>query len=76
VPSDTPLTEELLSRVEGAEDALFKLGFTDFRVRIFYDAARLQFPKEQMERAVIEREAVSESLRPFFETVLLDLKGR
>jgi uncharacterized protein len=75
VPSDTPLTEELLSRVEGAESVLFIMGFTDFRVRVFYDAARLQFPKEQMERAVVERQAISESLRPFFETVLLDLKG-
>ncbi len=76
VPTDTPITAELLSRVEGAEGALFKMGFTDFRVRVFHDAARLQFTIKQMERAVAEREAVVENLRPFFETVLLDLKGR
>jgi len=76
VPSDTPLTEVLLSRVEGAEDVLFNMGFTDFRVRVYNNAARLQLPKEQMERAAAECEAVSENLRPFFETVLLDLRGR
>ncbi len=76
VPKDTPLTAELLSYVEGAEGALFKMGFTDFRVRVFHDAARLQFTTKQMERALAEREAVVENLRPFFETVLLDLKGR
>lgn len=76
VPSDTPITAELLSRVEGAEAALFRLGYTDFRVRVFHGAARLQCNKAQTERAALEGEAVREALRPFFDTVLLDLAGR
>ncbi len=32
------------ARVEGAEDALFRLGYADFRVRVFHGAARLQLP--------------------------------
>lgn len=76
VPTGTPLTAELLSRVEGAESALFRLGFTDFRVRVYHDAARLQFLPEQMEKAIGESRDVRESIKPFFEVALLDLAGR
>ena len=40
VPTGRTITPELLRRVEGAETALFALGFTDFRVRLYDDAAR------------------------------------
>ena len=40
VPTGEAITEALLARVEGAEQVLFSLGFTDFRVRVFHDAAR------------------------------------
>lgn len=76
IPAGTPIDGETLSRVEGAENALFALGYTDFRVRVFHGAARLQLPAGQLERAAAEREAVREALQPWFETVLLDLKGR
>ena len=62
--------------MEGAEGALFALGFTDFRVRVFHDAARVQLPAVQMERALACREQLLSSLKPYFEIVLLDLKGR
>lgn len=42
VPTGEAITEALLARVEGAEQVLFSLGFTDFRVRVFHDAARVQ----------------------------------
>ena len=76
VPAGNPITEELRSRVEGAETALFDMGFTDFRVRVFHDAARLQLPAAQLDRAVARREDVRRALAPWFETVLLDLKER
>ena len=76
IPAGTPITEALLRRVEGAESALFGMGYTDFRVRLFHDAARLQLPAGQMPRAVEAREAIREALAPWFETVLLDLKER
>lgn len=76
VPAGTPLTGELLERVEGAEAALFELGYTDFRVRVFHDAARLQLPADQLPRAVSGREDVRAALRPWFDVVLLDLKER
>ena len=70
------ITADQLKRVEGTEDALFTLGYTDFRVRVFDGAVRLQFNKEQMVKAANEAATIIESINPFFSTVLLDLAGR
>ena len=76
VPAGETITADILARVEGAEDALFRLGYTDFRVRVFHSAARLQLPRGQMERAVREAEAIQAALKPYFTPILLDLEGR
>ena len=76
VPAGETITAETLARVEGAEDALFRLGYTDFRVRVFHGAARLQLPRGQMERAVREAEELRQALKPYFTPILLDLEGR
>ena len=76
VPAGEAITAETLARVEGAEDALFRLGYTDFRVRVFHGAARLQLPRGQMERAVREAEELRQALKPYFTPILLDLEGR
>ena len=76
VPAGEPLTAELLGRLERSEAQVAALGFTDFRVRYFHGAARLQLPGEQMERALAERETLRQALRPDFDTVLLDLRER
>jgi uncharacterized protein len=76
IPAGTPITGDMLAAVEGAEDALFGLGFSDFRVRLFHGAARLQLPGAQMANAIARREEIRGSLAPWFETVVLDLKDR
>ena len=76
VPAGEAITADLLARVEGAEDALFRLGYTDFRVRVFHGAARLQLPRGQMERAVREAETIQAALKPYLTPILLDLEGR
>ena len=76
VPAGETITADILARVEGAEDALFRLGYTDFRVRVFHSAARLQLPRGQMERAVREAETIQAALKPYFTPILLDLEGR
>lgn len=76
VPAGETITAETLARVEGAEDALFRLGYTDFRVRVFHGAARIQLPRGQMERAVREAETIQAALKPYFTPILLDLEGR
>ena len=76
VPAGEAITAETLARVEGAEDTLFRLGYTDFRVRVFHSAARIQLPRGQMERAVREAETIQAALKPYLTPVLLDLEGR
>ena len=76
IPAGTPIDGATLRRVEGAEGALFDLGYVDFRVRVFHGAARLQLPADQLERAARERGTLRAALAPYFETVLLDLKER
>ena len=76
VPTREAVTPETLRKVEAAEEALFSLGYSDLRVRVFHGAARLQLPGQQLEQAAKEREAISQALAPWFDTVLLDLKER
>ena len=76
IPTGVPITGEILRRVEQAEDQLFQMGYTDFRVRVLGGAARLQFPQSQLERAFREREAIRQALAETFPEVLLDLKTR
>ena len=76
IASGEEITAEKLRAVEQSEDYLFSLGFTDFRVRVFHDAARVQLKPAQMQQALTRRSEILENMRPYFETVLLDLKGR
>lgn len=76
IPSGREITGEMLSRVEHAENALFKLGFSDFRVRIYGEAARIQLPGAQMIAAVEKRSEIQRAVGAFFPVVLLDLRER
>lgn len=76
VPTGTTITAEDLTRVEAAENALFALGFTDFRVRLFHGAARIQLPAGQLAIAVQRKEDILGALRPLFEVIFLDLEVR
>lgn len=76
VPTGRTITPELLRRVEEAETALFALGFTDFRVRLYDDAARLQLPEGQLAKAVEQRQAIRQAMAPWFDIVLLDTQTR
>lgn len=76
VPTGRTITPELLRRMEGAETALFALGFTDFRVRLYDEAARLQLPEGQLAKAVEQRQAIRQALAPWFDVVLLDTQTR
>lgn len=76
IQAGTRIEAEMLKRVEHAEGELFRMGYTDFRVRVFHDAARLQFQPDDMVRAIEARQELRERLAPWFDTVLLDMKGR
>jgi len=76
IPTGRAITQELLNNVENAEEALFTLGFNDFRVRVFHDAARLQFTQDQMSKALDKQTDIIQMIKPYFPIVLLDLEGR
>ncbi len=76
VPTGQTITVDLLKRVEAAENILFELGFVDFRCRVYEDAARLQFPADQLQKAIQLKDEIILKLKPFFKIVLLDLNGR
>lgn len=76
IPTDTPLTAEMLSKVENAEAAMAGLGFTDFRVRVAGGAARLQVTQEQLPLVLAKREEILKALAPEFAAVTLDLAPR
>jgi uncharacterized protein len=76
VTSGESISADKLTRVEGAENELMQMGYSDFRIRIFHGAARLQLPEGQMPRALQERTVILEKLAPYFQTVLFDLAGR
>ena len=76
IPAGEEITEEKLRRTERAEDGLFQLGFSDFRVRLQGEDARLEFPRGQFEALLSKREEVLELLKKDYRKVLLDLEGR
>ena len=76
IPTGDVITKSLLYRVENSEDGLFSLGFSDFRVRVYHDAARIQFPLNQMPMALEKREQIIKKIKPYFDIILLDLIGR
>ena len=76
VPTGRAIMKEDLERVEKAEDALFALGFTDLRVRLLADAARIQLPEDQWDRAAGRRKEILAALKPWFSAVTLDLETR
>jgi len=76
VPAGTRITREILEKTEKAEEYLFSLGFTDFRVRWLDGCARLQVPETQLEKVLENRENILQTLGADYEQVLLDLKTR
>ena len=76
VAAGEPLTEEKLARTERAEDFLFSLGFSDFRVRSRGDTAVLQLREEQFGRWLTHRKTITEQLKREYGEVLLDTEGR
>lgn len=76
IPSGVRITRTLIERVEQSERALFEMGYEDFRVRVFHDAARLELTELDMKKAVSELPVIREALQPYFPMVLIDTKVR
>ena len=76
IPTGTAITRADLARTERAERFLAGLGFTDFRVRLLGDAAKLQLPASQLSALLAQRETILRELKKDYSDVLLDLEVR
>jgi len=76
IPTGDVITEEKLQKTEAAEDYLFSIGFTDFRVRMLGNCARLQFPAHQLPLLLDKRQEILGELKKHYSAVLLDLEVR
>lgn len=76
IPTGERITGEKLTATEAAESYLFSLGFTDFRVRMMRDTAKLQFTENQLGQVIENREKIVSELKKYYTSVLLDLEVR
>jgi uncharacterized protein len=76
IPTGTPITVDILRRTECAEDALMKLGFSDFRVRYYNGAARLQFTSSDIGKAIEKIDMIRDAVLPYFDIILIDTQIR
>lgn len=76
IPAGEVITERKLMDTEASETYLFSLGFRNFRVRRMKDAARLQVPASQLEKALLMRKEILSELKKYYKAVLLDLEVR
>ena len=76
IPAGERITPEKLAATERAEDYLFSLGFTDFRVRYAAGAAKIQLPAAQWAKLTEHRAEILNYLRQDYTAVTLDLEVR
>lgn len=76
IPAGEAITEEKLQKTELAENYLFSLGFTDFRVRLLDGCARIQAPEQAMPLLLSRRGEITKTLKRYYKSVLLDLEAR
>ena len=75
-PTGEKITAEKLVATEEAENFLFSLGFTDFRVRMQGEDAKLQLPEDQLPLLLTHRKEILEKLKMYYKSVMLDLEVR
>jgi len=77
IPTGTSISQDYLGKIEHAENALFDMGFSDFRVRLIPpDTAKLQVCSRQWEKVVSLRLDIRKALGDGFKEIVLDLKER
>ena len=76
IPAGTPIDGETLQKVERAEAFLTDKGFSDFRVRVLGNAAKLQLTENEFAKLFADRRQILDTLRASFADVLLDLTPR
>ena len=76
IPYGQTITRETLSRIDRAEDALRRLGFSHVRVRDHGPVARIEVPDDLIPQATARREQIVAALgEAGYQYVALDLRG-
>lgn len=76
IPYGTPVSVEVLSRVERAEAALGRLGFEDRRVRHYGEIARVEVPQDRLDDLLACRDDVIQAVKAAgYHYVTVDLEG-
>lgn len=76
IPAGTTITAELLAKTERSEAFLRSLGFSDFRIRLLGDSAKIQVTEAQLPLLLSHRQQILEKLTEDYTSVLLDLEVR
>ena len=76
IPAGTPITVELLQKVEHGENILFDMGFTDFRIRVRGEIGLIQVPQAQFSHAAELHNSIQDQLAHLFPVIALDLNTR
>ena len=76
IPAGTPIDGETLEKIERAEAALTRLGFSDFRARIAGGGVRLELTESDMAHLMECRAEVCAALDTDFDGIALDLRPR
>lgn len=76
IPMGTRITAGDLQRTERSEAYLRELGFTDFRIRLMGDCAKLQLTQREMPLLLQHRGRIVERLRNDYAGILLDMEVR
>ncbi len=76
IPTGVEITADKLHVTEISEKALSDLGFTDFRIRLSGNDAKIQVREEQLEKLLFYRKEILEKLKPYYSAVTVDLEVR
>ncbi|MDO8840680.1 ATP-dependent sacrificial sulfur transferase LarE [Methanocalculus sp.] len=76
IPYGEPITPEKLKMIEEGEEVLSALGFSQFRLRVHGDIARIEVPEEELDEVIAHRDEITAAFRSMgFLYVTLDLMG-
>ncbi len=76
IPAYEIITEEKLNKIQRSEGTLNEMGFRDFRIRLYGNAARIQVIESQMKGIIEKRKEIQKALNSDFDAIMLDLVER
>jgi len=76
IKSGTEISKSVLICVDAAEEELYNLNYRDIRVRTDGENALVQINKEQLPKALKEKDAIVRAVEKYFKKAEIDTEGR